>query len=263
MKKILQLTNFFALTGTVVINYLSNTGIFNGNTMATVSAKYQNFFTPAGYAFSIWGLIYLGLLGFIIYQGRSLFRKTEDKGIVLQIGWWFAISCIANSFWVIAWLYDYTGLTVLIMVLLLFSLLRIIVTLNMERENASMKKMVFVRWPFSIYSGWVSVALIANIAAWLTKIGWEGFGITEITWTIIMISIAGVLNLFITWARNMRLFALVGAWALIAIAIANREVTQSVVNTAITVAAILIMSCAIQFFKTRKLLHEKITTGED
>lgn len=260
MKKILQLTNIFALTGTVAINYLSNTGIFNDNTMATVSAKYQNYFTPAGYAFSIWGLIYLGLLGFIIYQGRGLFSKAEDERIVLQIGWWFAISCIANSFWVIAWLYEYTGLSVLIMLLLLFSLLQIIVTLKMERENASMKKMVFVWWPFSIYSGWVSVALITNIAAWLTKIGWDGFGIPEITWTIILICIAGVLNLFITWARNMRLFALVGSWALVAIAIANREITPSVFKAAIVVAAMLIMSCIIHYYKTRKLLDEKITT---
>ncbi len=73
MKKALQISNVIALLITLAINYLSNTGIFNGNTMATVSARYQNYFTPAGYAFSIWGVIYLGLLAFVIYQGTRAF----------------------------------------------------------------------------------------------------------------------------------------------------------------------------------------------
>ncbi|MGZ8551175.1 MAG: hypothetical protein ACXWV2_10960, partial [Chitinophagaceae bacterium] len=96
MKKVLQIANGVALVATIIINYLSNTGIFNGNTMAVVSARLQNLFTPAGYAFSIWGLIYLGLFAFVIYQGRSLFTKTADDRIVLKIGWWFVVSCLSN-----------------------------------------------------------------------------------------------------------------------------------------------------------------------
>ena len=75
MKRILQIANGFFLIITVIINYLSNTGVFNNNTMGSVSVRYQNLFTPAAYAFSIWGLIYLGVFGFIIYQARSLFKK--------------------------------------------------------------------------------------------------------------------------------------------------------------------------------------------
>ena len=75
MKKSLPIANAIALIITVIINYLSNTGIFNGNTMGSVSAEYHNIFTPAGYAFSIWGLIYLGLFGFVIYTGRALFSR--------------------------------------------------------------------------------------------------------------------------------------------------------------------------------------------
>ena len=77
MKRILQIANGFFLIITVIINYLSNTGVFNNNTMASVSVRYQNLFTPAAYAFSIWGLIYLGVFGFIIYQARSLFKKMQ------------------------------------------------------------------------------------------------------------------------------------------------------------------------------------------
>ena len=252
MKKSLPIANGIALIATIIINYLSNTGIFNGNTMASVSARYQNFFTPAGYAFSIWGLIYLGLLAFVIYQGRSLFKKVEGDGVALQIGWWFLISCIANCFWVIAWLYDYTGLSVLIMLALLFSLIRIIIKTNMEIENAPFKKIAFVWWPFSLYSGWVTVALIANIAAYLTKIKWDAFGISEVVWTTTMICIAGAINLFMIWKRNMREYALVGVWALVAIAVGNWNGVQSIVQTAIAIAAILFISSGMHGYKNRK-----------
>ena len=252
MKKILQIANILALIGTIIINYLSNTGLFNGNTMATVSARYQNYFTPAGYAFSIWGLIYIGLLTFVIYQGRSLFKEAADGWPAREIGWWFVISCIANSLWVFAWLYDYTGLSVIIMIILLISLIKIILNTRMELDDLPLKKIAFVWWPFCIYSGWISVALIADIAAWLTKIKWDGFGISGIAWTIIMIIIAGIINLFMTWNRNMREYALVAAWALIAIAVANRNVESSIVITAIVMAAILFISSTIHGYKNKE-----------
>ncbi|HEY5371381.1 MAG TPA: hypothetical protein VIJ75_20555 [Hanamia sp.] len=252
MKKTFQILNGVALIGTIIINYLSNTGIFNGNTMATVSDKYHNYFTPAGYAFSIWGVIYLGLLAFVIFQGRGLFKKVVDEWPVMQIGWWFIISCVANSLWVIAWLYDYTGVSVILMIILLVSLIKIILNTRMELDDLPLKKIAFVWWPFCFYSGWISVALVADVAAWLTKMKWNGFGISGIAWALIMIIVAGTINLVITWNRNMREFALVGAWALIAIAVANWNSEQSIKITAIAVAIILLLSTGIHSFKNRK-----------
>lgn len=252
MKKTLQTGNVIALVVTIIINYLSNTGIFNGNTMASVSAEYENLFTPAGYAFSIWGLIYLSLLGFVIYQARSLFKKAKDDSVVLEIGWWFIISCIANSLWVVVWLYEYTVLSVIIMIVLLFSLLKIVVNARLELDDMPLKHIAFVWWPFSFYSGWVSVALIANIAAYLTKINWNGFGISEVTWTIIMIGIAGGINIFMTWNRNMREFALVGVWALVAIGVANWGEVPIIVQTSFAMAAVLFISSGIHGYKNRK-----------
>jgi len=251
MKKALQIANGIALIATIVINYLSNTGVFNGNTMKTISDKYHNYFTPAGYAFSIWGLIYIGLLAFVIYTGRGLFKKVNDEWPVLEIGWWFVTSCAANSFWVIAWLYDYIGLSVLLMIILLFSLLKIVLNTRMELDDLPLKKIAFVWWPFCLYSGWISVALIADIAAYLTKIKWNGFGISEIAWTLIMIVIAGILNLFMTWNRNMREFALAGAWALIAIAVSNWNGHKIIVYVAVTVAVIISISSFIHACKNR------------
>jgi hypothetical protein len=251
MKRFLQIANGIALAATIIINYLSNTGLFNGNTMATVSARYQNPFTPAAYAFSIWGLIYLSLLAYIIYQGRSLFRKGADDEVVLQIGGWFIISCIANCFWVIAWLYDLTGLSVVSMSLLLFSLAKIILNTRMEMDDVPLRTITFIWWPFCIYSGWITVALIADISAWLTKIQWNGWGLPPTAWAIIMILVAGAINIFMTWKRNMREFASVGVWALVAIAVPNWRSAPSIAWTALIMAVIVFINIGIHAFKNR------------
>src|SRR5690606_7712746 len=118
--------------------YLSNTGIINGNTMSSVSAAYQNLFTPAGYAFSIWGLIYVGLIAFVIYHASITFKNKQANNVVLNVGWWFVISCVANCLWIFAWLYNYTGLSVIIMIVLLFSLVMIIIKTRMEMDDIPM-----------------------------------------------------------------------------------------------------------------------------
>lgn len=257
MQKRLSVANIFALIVTIVLNYLSNTGIFNGNTMSTVSAAYQNLFTPAGYAFSIWGLIYLGLAAFVIYHAVVSFKSSQENNVVLKVGWWFVISCIANCAWIFAWLYDYTGLSVIIMIMLLFSLVMIILKTRMELDDLPMKQIAFVWWPFSLYAGWITVALIANIAAWLTKINWDGFGISSITWTIIMIIIAGIINLLMTWQRNMREYALVGVWGLLAIAVANWTTEPSIVQSSIIISVILFLSSTVHAIRNRSIINNR------
>jgi hypothetical protein len=252
MKKTLQVANIVAFLLMMAVNYLANTNSGNEHSIGSISAKYDNLFTPAGFAFAIWGLIYLGLLAFVIYQARGLFYKAESDEVVSKIGWWFVVSCLANSFWIIAWLNDQIGLSVLIMLLLLFSLIKIIINTRMELDDEPLPRIAFVWWPFSLYSGWITVALIANVAAFLTKINWEGFGISALAWAVIMVMIAGAINLFLTWARNMREFAIVGAWGLFAVAIANWNQEEILAKTAVFMAAILILSSAIHGYKNRK-----------
>lgn len=249
--KILQLSNVIALVVTVIVNYLSNTGIFNGNTMATVSARYENLFTPAGYAFSVWGLIYLFLAAFVIHQSKGIFGSTEAPPVVSRIGWAFVFSCIMNSLWVLAWLYDYTGLSVVIMALLLLSLLHIVRATRMELDVIHFKTIALEWWPFSIYLGWICVAMIANVAALLTKYQWDGFGISPTVWTVIMIFIAGAVNLLLIWKRNMREAAMIGVWGLVAVAVANQSQDRTVFVTALIVAGILFISSGIHGFMNR------------
>ena len=249
MKKKLQIANGIALVFTIIFNYLSNTGIFNGKTIANVSNQYQNLFTPAGYAFSIWGFIYLLLIGFVFYTGRSLFKpsKNDDDGFVEKIGWWFVVSCIANCAWILTWLYGFTGLSVIVLLVAFISLLMIV--LEALKYNASSAQKWFINFPFQIYAGWVSVALIAATAAWLTKIGWNGLGISEITWTIILMIIASVIHLFMTWKKNAPVFAFVAVWALVAIAVANKEVSQEIYFTALIAAVIVFLSSCLKIYK--------------
>lgn len=251
MKKTLQGLNIFALAATIFINYYSSAGLLNGTTVADISDKYHSLFTPAGYAFAIWGVIYLLLAGFAVYQARGLFKEVKNDDFVLDIGWWFILSCLANSAWIVAWVNDFTAVSVLLISLLLISLLKIVVNTNMERWDAPFPKILLLWWPFTIYSGWVTVAVIANISAWLTKIGWQGLGISDTSWAITMIIIAGAVNLLMIWKRNMREFASVGIWALIAIGVANWDTHQPVLITAIAVSIVLFAAIAVHGYKNR------------
>ncbi len=253
MLKKLQIGNGFFLVFTIVFNYLSNTGIFKGKTIGNVSDQYQNLFTPAGYAFSIWGVIYLLLVGFVFYTGRSLFNpaKNEADGFVLKIGWWFVISCLANCAWIVTWLYGFTGISVLVLLVAFISLLIILVQALKYNDGAAQKW--FINFPFQIYAGWVSVALIAAIAAWLTKINWSAFEISGEKWSVVMICIATIIHLLMTWKKNAPIFAFVAVWALIAIAIANKEESQKIYITALIAAGIIFISSSLKIYQEKSI----------
>ncbi len=251
MKKVLQISNGVALIATIFINYLSNTGAINNTTIGELSDGLKSLFTPAGYAFAIWGFIYLLLLGFIVYQGRSLFVKVRNDDFVLKTGWWFVISCVANCAWIFAWLYGYTGVSCIIIFIQLFSLIKIVLNNAMELNDEPISVIFFLWWPFVFYSGWVTVASIACVSSYLTKIGWDGFGISDIIWTVIMLVVAMVVNLLVIYKRNMREFALVGAWALIAIAIANYPEQMPIVYVASVAAGILIIASMVHGYLNR------------
>jgi hypothetical protein len=252
MKKTLNIANTIALIVTIAINYLSNTGLINGNTMKTISDQYSNYFTPAGYAFSIWGVIYLGLLGFVFYGWSSLSDKKDQT--VSKTSWWFVVSCIANSLWVVVWLYDQIGLSVAVMALLLVSVLKIVQNAGISSQRAvNTKTLLCVYWPFSIYFGWVSVAFIADIAAFLTKSGWSGWGISDITWTVIMLCIAGLVNVLVVHIKKLYAYGLVGVWAILAISVANQNGSSTIVYTCYAVAAAVLTFIVINLLRRRSV----------
>src|SRR5690606_29950365 len=148
-----------------------SSGALNGMTMGDISDPLKNLFTPASYAFSIWGFIYLLLLGFVIYQSRSLFTKVRDDGFIIKTGWWFVLSCVANMSWIVLWLYGYIGFSVIAIFFLLFSLLKIVMKNQMEMWDTHTSVITLLWWPFVFYSGWGNVDSITYVTTCHTSSG--------------------------------------------------------------------------------------------
>ncbi|SNR27023.1 hypothetical protein SAMN04488009_0584 [Maribacter sedimenticola] len=252
MKKKLAILNLVSVLLVIGVNYISQSMSFNNTTIGEISARYENLFTPAGYAFAIWGIIFLALFAYGIFQVKRAFFSNKESMFIEQTGYWFVIANILNCCWVFAFVYDYTGLSVLIMLGILLSLIKIILNTNMERWDAPITTIAFIWWPICIYSGWISVATIANISVYLSKLDWNGGILSEQAWTINMIIVAIALNLIMVWKRNMREFAAVGIWALFAIYIRHQDTYSTIANTALVGSILLLIAIMIHGYKNRK-----------
>ena len=250
-KKRLALLNLCSVILVIAVNYGSQAGLWNETTIGEISNKYDNLFTPAGYAFAIWGLIFLFLVGYAVFQVKRAFFSKKDSSFIEQTGYWFAIANLLNIAWVFAFTYDQVGLSIVIMIGMLFSLLKIVIKTNMERWDAPVEVIAFVWWPICFYSGWISVAIIANIAAFLVKIELAGSELNQIIWSMVLITVAVFINMLMINLRNMREFALVGAWALFAIFIKHNGEIDSLAYYALCGCILLIISAGIHRYKNR------------
>lgn len=256
MKRFYAILNLIIVIAVIGWNFLSNTGVIGGKSVGDVSDELDNLFTPAGYAFAIWGVIFLGLIINGIYQVMVAFGDNEEKQKNVLTGPWLILANVANGAWVWFWLNDYTGISVVIMIFLLLFLIKVAIQLRLENYGPSRDVIIFGWWSNTIYLGWISVALIANIAAYLSKIGWADT-VNEITFTILMIIVATLLNLFVLYTRNMREFCLVGIWSLFAIS--ARSSDNSIFMTAVVCASILILLTsihALRNFKQNSLFYK-------
>lgn len=206
------LANAVLLAAVLVVNYLANALPIAGRTPKEVSDMFPTLFTPAGFTFSIWGVIYLLLIGFVVYQAR--FWNKEAPAFFDKIGWLFALSCIANASWLFAFHYLKIELAMGIMLVLLGSLLVIYLRLNIGKAAAFPAERWLVHLPFSVYLGWITVASIANASILLTHLGWNGEPGGPQIWTIVMISAAVILGVWALFARRDFGYAAVLIWAL-------------------------------------------------
>lgn len=208
---ILTLMNLVAFIVTVLVNSLANILPLNNKNTGELSDAYPNLFTPAGYVFAIWGVIYLLLLAYSVYQ---ILPRNRGKEFINRIGWFFALSCLANIVWIFLWHYEYVLLSLIPMFTLLISLIMIYTRLDIGNNPVSRDEKLYVHLPFSVYLGWITVAPIANVTAALVSVGWNGFGLGEVMWTSIMILIALVLTLVNLNKRKDIAYASVIVWAL-------------------------------------------------
>ncbi|KZE66088.1 hypothetical protein AWM68_06850 [Fictibacillus phosphorivorans] len=231
--KIRAYLNVIALLAVILVNYLANALPLNGNTTGELSAKYNVLITPAGYVFSIWGLIYL-LLGFwVIYQALP---KNQNKPVFQSIGLWSVFNCILNCTWIFVWHYEQLGSSLLVMIGLLLSIIVIYTRIQKQEE-----KSLFIRLPFSIYLGWISVATIVNMAVVLKYSGWNGFGLSSVTWTIIMLFVGALLAMFFTIQNKDFVFPLVFVWAYIGIGVRHMGKIDVLSNTSFALAALILL----------------------
>lgn len=196
----------------VFVNYLANALPIGGVSTGEASDAYPNLFTPAGITFSIWGLIYLLLLLHISYQwgiGRKD-RGPAKEELFVAINPYFLVNTLANIAWIFAWHYGVIWLSALIMLLLLFTLIRIADIVNRPGADVDAPR---VRAPFGIYFGWISVATIANITVLLVSLSWDGFGIAEQIWTVIVLLVGASIGIWRAQKDKNVFYAAVFVWA--------------------------------------------------
>lgn len=228
----------------LLANYAGGTGVLSTANVAEISHKYDTLFAPAGYAFTIWGVIFLLLIAMVSYQW-ALLKKNQGWDVIERTGIWLAISNLANESWLFCWLNEQLGLSVVCIVTLLVCLIVLTVRLRLELDDVPVRHIVFVWFPVTIYQGWIMVATIACVASWLTSAGWQRFGLSENTWTIFLLIIACLLYLLLIKRRDMREASLVGMGAFIAIAVRQRALHRGLEMTALGATLVLLIAISL------------------
>jgi benzodiazapine receptor len=221
--------NIAAFLLVIVMNVLSNALPINNQTMPVISAKYPSLFTPAGFTFSIWGVIYLALLVFVIYQALPAQRENQSIAGISRL---FQINCIANAIWIVVWHYDLLAISVLVMLVILATLILIYRKLIGDR--------LILRLPFSLYTAWISLATIANISALQINSGWDDIGMSAIQWTLVKLAFAGAVGASVIVKLRDIAFVLVVAWAAYGISVMQVD-TPAVAGAAMTLSLLGLM----------------------
>jgi len=222
----------------IVVNTLATTvGLFGWQTGA-LSDAIPNLFVPAGLTFSVWGVLYLLLLLFAVYQARGLFSATRPAPEALgRVGWLFFVSSVANIAWLLLWHSRLVGLSMIPMLVLLVTLIAIQTRLGPGRSRPTGTERWFFRVPFSAYLGWITVATVANATAALVTAGWNGFGLPPEVWAVAMVVVAALVTILMLATRRDAAYGLVVLWALAGIAL-KRSADASTASHAVFVAAV-------------------------
>lgn len=233
---------------TLVVNGLANALPLNGHTTAAISNSFPVYFVPAGYVFAIWGVIYLALIGYTIYQALPAQRANPA---LRGIGWLYILSCAANSIWIFFWHYELFPLTLLAMLTVLGSLLVIYLRLAQRPAQISTAARWLVHVPFSIYLGWITVATIANVTDLLYYLGWRDTGTGGQLWAVLLLAVGTLIGAFIAYTRRDVPYPLVLVWAFIGIMVSQAD-TPLVAGAAAVAAALVVLALVGSQFLIRR-----------
>lgn len=234
--------NIIAYIFTVVVNSLAgSTRVLGGKSTADISNANLTLITPAGYVFSVWGVIYVLLGVFVVFQALP---SQQDAVFQKQIGWLFVLSSSANIAWLFLWQFEYLVLSVVVMFLLLSALILTYRRLGVGKSAVKMSEKLAVHVPFSVYLGWITIASIANIAVTLVSLRWDGFGISATAWAAFVTMLALAVTVFVVASRRDIAYALVIIWALAGIAVKQTGEPIVVLLMETSIAVIIIASAA-------------------
>jgi hypothetical protein len=242
-----QLTVILTIVVTIAINVLANALPINGLNTGQISDRFQVYFVPAGYVFSIWGLIYLGLMAFAVFQALPSQRENPR---LRAAGWWIALGGLANSAWIFLWHYQLFPLTLIAMLTLLATLILTYLQLSIRRGNVPSTERWIAHQTFSIYLGWITVATVANVTDVLDYLRWDGFGIAPIIWMWVILAAVLAITVLMIVTRRDAAFALVILWALAGITVKQAAVAAVVIPTWIAFGLVL-LTLAVVFFLNR------------
>jgi hypothetical protein len=237
-----QITVILTVAATLVINILANALPLNGLNTGQISDRFQVYFVPAGYVFSIWGLIYIGLIAYAVFQALPSQRENPR---LRETGYLVAASGLANMAWIFLWHYEQFPWTLFAMFSLLGLLIAIYLRLGTGITKVSTAETWAVRVPFSIYLGWITVATAANITDVLYFINWDGFGISSIVWLLIVLAAVILISGLVSLTRRDIAYNLVIVWALVGISVRHSSISLVAIAalvSAVIVAALLVYS---------------------
>jgi hypothetical protein len=209
-----QILVILSIIVTITINVLADVLAINGLNTGAISDSFHVFFVPAGYVFAIWGVIYIGLIAYGIYQALPA-QKNNPR--LQAISWWVVLGGLANCAWIFLWHYEQFVGTLAAMLILLASLIAVYLRLGSGLTKVTTGETWAVRVPFSIYLGWITVATIANVTDVLDYLKWNGFGLTPQTWFLIVIAAVLAISVLMSMNRRDVAYILVILWALVGI----------------------------------------------
>jgi benzodiazapine receptor len=250
MGAVFRWVNILAFVLTIIVNGLAgSTTLIGGKITREISDANPTLITPAGYVFSIWGLIYLLLGIFVVYQALP---SNQGKKFQKKVGWFFALSSIFNVAWLFLWQYGFLIESLILMILLLATLITIYLRLNIGKNKTSFWERLTVHLPFSVYLGWITIATIANVAVALVSVKWDSFGLAPEIWAAIVIALALIITLLVLSTRKDIAFALVIIWALVGIGVNQSGNSMIVLLTQISATSIAIATIVVIVFTVLK-----------
>ena len=253
MKNISKILVIIVTLVTITINGLANALPLNGQNTGEISDRFKVLFVPAGYVFSIWGVIYLGLIAYAIFQALPAQRDNQR---LHSAGWWFVLAGIANSAWIFLWHYNLFPLSLLAMLTLLVSLIAIYLKLGIGRVSVSAGERWATFIPISIYLGWISVATIANVTDVLYDLGWTGGGIDAQIWVVLLLGVALVIGALMAARHADAAYLLVFVWAFTGIGV-KQEGYSLVVTSAYIAAGLAALLAVWALVKPKQLVPAK------